>query len=226
MDTDSIENMLRKRTFSISNGTPLSIEIQGIVFKLKSVVIGNVINEYLIIGMPNVSNLNTIKTKLLKGNTVVVRYLEGGTIFGFESKILGWVIEPKKLILIGYPELVTTHDLRDNKRFECYILGELSLSDGTKYSAMIMDLSEKGFRVAIKASDNLNLPVITVGDQVLFHFSLSANNGVSNLSGEVKNIQHDRYRVIIGVMSVEASDEFKKVTNRYIAFLDDAAAGS
>jgi c-di-GMP-binding flagellar brake protein YcgR len=226
MDTDSIENMLRKKTFSISNGTPLSIEIEGVVYKLKSVVIGNVINEYLIIGMPNVSNLNLLKTKLLKGNAVVVRYLEGGTVFGFESKILGSVIEPKKLIFISYPELVTTHDLRDKKRYDCYILGELSLSDGTKYSAMIMDLSEKGFRVAIKAADNLNLPALNIGDQLVFHFRLSASNEILNISGEVKNVQHDRYRVIIGVMSTDGGDEFKKVTDSYITFLDDADAVS
>jgi c-di-GMP-binding flagellar brake protein YcgR len=223
MDVDSIENLQRKKTFSIFNGTRLSIEIEGIFFKLNSFVVGFVINEYLVISMPKFDNLSLLKTKLFKGNKVVVRYLEEGTVFGFESEIMGYLIEPKKLILISYPKLVARHDLRNNKRYDCYILGELSLSDGTKYSAMIMDLSEKGFRVAVKAADNLSMPKINISDQIVFHFRLSESSEILNITGEVKNMQNDGKRIIVGIMSTDVGDEFKKITNSYIAFLDDEA---
>ena len=89
---------------------------------------------------------------------------------------------------------------------------------------MILDLSEMGFRVAVKAADNQLMPEVKVGDQVLFRFMMPGVDGKSELSGVVKNFQQDNQRIITGINFVDFSDQLKHTLKDYIAFLDNIEA--
>src|SRR5271157_5562236 len=89
------------KPFFFPIGIPLQIEIKGISFKMKSVSVGCLPDSCLILTYP--STPMSISRGLFKGNRVIVRYLDGGNVFAFESELVCAAYEPVRLLYVSYP---------------------------------------------------------------------------------------------------------------------------
>ena len=162
-------DLMRGRRLSIEPGTLLQIEIGGIKFRFKSELVGLQADEYLIIKTPLVPSdapFGMIKHKLFRGNDIIVRYLIGGMVYGFQSKLLGAISDPIKLLFLEYPKIVEQHDLRSHERVDCLLPGRLKFKD-TELACLVLDISEKGCRCRIKNQKDKKLPTIKIDDQVV-----------------------------------------------------------
>ena len=220
MDNKEIFGKVTENPLSISCGASLSIEIETIAIKFSSTLLGDTANEYLIIKMPKYGNMTLIRSKLLKGNRIIVRFIEEGSVYGFEAEILGTMNDPAKLIIISYPKIVSQYELREKKRYECIIPGMLHKED-SKYPAVMTDVSEQGCRMTLKARDSHSLFILKIGDPVTFHFIIPGSEGKLLLSGEVKNLQQDNARTILGIKYLDITEDLKKTLNNYIIFMGD-----
>lgn len=220
MDHKEIFAQVVEKPFSIRSGANLSIEIEGITTKFTSTLIGYTENEYLVIKMPKYGNMSLIRAKLLKGNRIVVRFIEEGTIYGFEAEILGAMNDPVKLIIVSYPKIVSQYELRGKKRYECIIPGMLH-QEGNQYAAVMTDVSEQGCSITIKVRDIRSMPALSIGDQVTFHFMIPGSENKLFLSGEVKNLNQGHARTILGIIFLNVTEDLKAVLDRYIIFMGD-----
>ena len=134
------QKLLLGRSLTIPPGTQVQIEIQGILTKLKSYSVGFLPEDCLIFKYPSTPNLGPIAHKLYKGNKIVVGYVDKGNVFGFQSEMLGYTMEPVKLIFVAYPTIIARHSLRKGKRVFCSLLAEVDVN-GERFEGLITDIS-------------------------------------------------------------------------------------
>lgn len=122
----SVQEMLNVgKSFLVPLGTRLQVEIGGVDIKLESYCVGLIPDDAIIIKYPQTGNLGSISHKLFKGNKVTLRYIYGGSVFAFQSEVLGVTSEPFRLVFIAYPALIARHRLRKNSRVQCYLPAEM-----------------------------------------------------------------------------------------------------
>ena len=150
-------------------GTSLQIEIQGLDAKIKTKLIGMETWEYLILKAP--TGYTGIRNKMVEGNKVVVRYVQEGSVYGFEAYILGVLEKPVSLLVIDYPRAVEEKTLRKTERRDCYIICTLGM-DGEESEGVLVDISATGCRCIApnirmaggKAEPKLDSPISIVFD--------------------------------------------------------------
>ncbi|MBI5463219.1 MAG: flagellar brake protein [Gammaproteobacteria bacterium] len=131
---------------NIEMGTPLFVEIDGIEGKLKSKLIGLEPGSYLVIATPH--GPPGARSKFTPGNRVTLRYVNQGSVYGFETGILGDVRTPVNLLLIAYPRMIVEKSLRKAERFDCYIPCHIEAA-GITGDGTIVDISMAGCRCII-----------------------------------------------------------------------------
>lgn len=222
MDTKETFGNVIETPFPISLpcGASLSIEIGGITTKFSSKLIGYAVHEYLIIKTPIFGNVGLLTAKLFTGNKIIVRFVADGTVYGFEAEILGMMSAPVKLLVSSYPKVVHQYELRGEKRYECIIPGTLHKEDD-KYPAAMTDVSQQGCGITVKARDSHAMPIFKIGDQVAFHFVVPGSEEKLFLSGELKNLNQDKTRTILGVTFLDITDGLKNTLNNYIMLMGD-----
>ena len=104
--------------FSFPVGIPLQIEIEGISFKMASTSIGYLADRYLVIKYPH--HFDIYFENVLQGDKIGVRYLDRGTVFGFESELIADA-QNLSALFISYPLRIVRKDLRRSRRMGCYL---------------------------------------------------------------------------------------------------------
>ncbi len=200
-DTDfREEKLLLGRSLTIPPGTQVQIEIQGIVPKLKSQSGGFLPEDCLIFKYPSTPGLGPIVHKLYKGNKIVVGYVDKGSVFGFQSEILGYTTEPVKLIFVAYPTVIARHSLRKGKRVFCSLLAEVDV-DGQKFEGLITDISGTGCCLTITAqSAEQSLPGMRINQDFPIFLQLPGIETPVEIVGRVKNFQREAQRISIGTL--------------------------
>lgn len=74
------------KPFLLPPGTPLQLEIQDVSVKMNSLSVGYVAEKCLIIKYPSTGGFGPVSNKLFKGNKITVRYVNDGSVFGFQSE--------------------------------------------------------------------------------------------------------------------------------------------
>ncbi|MBN1548003.1 MAG: flagellar brake protein [Syntrophaceae bacterium] len=227
MQTQGINNeiidSIVENTVIIPVGTFLKIDIEGISYRLNSEIVGYEKSEYLIIKMPKSSNINYLKTKFYRGNKIIIRYLDRGTVYRFETEIIGIMYDPARLILTKYPKIVSEYDLRDKRRYECFIPAQAKLDQDT-YLGMIVDISENGCLLMLKASENDKLPASNIGDQFEFTIVIPGTDVGQKLSMEIRNIKRDSNVCFLGGNFIQINEELKKTMADYISIIDQLSS--
>jgi hypothetical protein len=212
------------KSFILPVGTPLQIEIEGVTMKLNSMSIGLFPDQYIIIKYPYVSNIGALDHKLLKGNKVSVRYLNGGTIFGFRSDVIGVSNHPFRLIFIEFPTTIVRHSLRETRRVECSLPAELcsaAVNDGIipdiVHSGIVSDISLSGcaFNMGI-VSAGQRFPDIKMNEPVTLALQLPGIEKKFELSGEVRRMQRDAQRMDIGIRFHKIDEETRGGITEFI----------
>ena len=200
----------------ITVGTQLQIEIEGVSLRFKSTLIGMVFNKCLIMDAPFA---NTIKTKLFQGNKIVVRFMYEGTVFGFESELMQAISDPIKAIFVSYPKIIARHELRSQKRIESFLPSELMIKN-KMHRGVILDISEKGCRCLIKASEGEKLPSITLDEQIVVKFQLPGVEDKMAISGIVKNLQRDDKELHLGIKFDKIPHLVQTKINQYVSSVE------
>jgi c-di-GMP-binding flagellar brake protein YcgR len=182
------------KSFLLPVGTRLQVEIGGIDIKLESSAVGLIPDDAIIIKYPVTGNLGSITHKLFKGNKVMIRYIYGGSVFAFQSEMLGSTSDPFRLIFIAYPSLIARHRLRKNSRVQCY-LSPLSIQ-GCCFGM-------------IRSSSNQTPPHIKIEGLVAVQIQLPGIETKIELVGAVRRSELDANKMNIGIQFKEIDEDIK-----------------
>ncbi|NIA09116.1 MAG: hypothetical protein GWP10_05010 [Nitrospiraceae bacterium] len=204
------------RRISIELGTQLQINIAGVDFKLKSTLIGIKPDKYLIIEAPLTSPYGNIGHKFFQGNKIIVRYLYKGTVFGFQSELIEEMYVPLRLLFIKYPVIIEEHNLRVQKRIDCFLPIKIKFKDKIK-EGIILDISEGGCCcVSKKAATDKELISVQIDEEVTLKCQFPGIEGEQAISGKVKTIKRDKQQMTLGVMFSEIDPKIKDAIAQYV----------
>lgn len=201
---------------AVDIGTPMVVEIPGVDAKIKCPLVGMQPGEFLILRPPK-----SYAYKLFhvgKAPKAVVRYIFNGHIFGFETAMLGAILDPLGLIFLAYPKQVIEHNLRAAPRLECHLPAKVTLND-TEFGGAIQDISPTGCRLSIKTA---LLQAAAAGGPALemslrIDLQLPDQADTLALYGKIKNIDQDAVRVALGVAFVDIGESARTLISRYLA---------
>ena len=215
------------KSFLLPIGTRLQMDIGGIDIKLESYVVGLLPDDAIIIKHPFTGSLGSIAHKLFKGNKVTVRYIHGGSVFAFQSELLGSTSEPFRLIFIAYPSLIARHRLRKNSRVQCYLPAELFLHNKNDADiipdvgngGIVSDLSIQGccFGMIRKSSDQV-LPHVRIEGLATVQIQLPGIETKIELTGLVRRSVRDANKMSIGIEFNEIDQDIEnKIADHIMA---------
>jgi len=205
------------RRISVELGTQMQLEFESIKGRFNSTVVGMDPPAYLIL-KPS-GDASRVAAKLYKGNTVVVRYIHAGSVYGFQSTTLGTIAEPVRLVFIAYPKIVAEHNIRTDKRIECVLPATVTVGEEA-LEAVILDVSQGGCRLSL--SEPPADSGIRVGSELAIAFALPGIEGRLEVEGKVRNVRQDERGLELGVQ-FEPLDETtrEKLCKQYIDALHD-----
>ena len=206
-------------------GLPLQVEVEGVSFRMNSIAVGMIAERFLIMKYPNTGIYGSIDSKMFKGNKIVVRYINGGDVFGFQSELIEMITSPLKLLFISCPSLIVRKNLRSNKRVECSLPARLKPSTKDENmvfeDGLITDISMAGCRFTMmKAAEQARHEM---NGTVMLHIEIPGVEGGIELSGSVKNVQRDSQRISMGVQFAEIDEQKKEKFMEFIATLEKFA---
>ncbi len=187
---------------------------------MTSELIGVETGKYLVIKMPSVQFMGNLSNLLYKGNSIIIRYLHKGTIFGFKSHISHFITNPAKLIFIKYPKRIESHDLRAHKRLDCYLPADVRIMDNTIVGT-ITDISREGCRFIIERAKVENSLILQIGNEIGISFQLPGAKEMLTVTAIQKNLEKGNDNIGIGV---EFSNMDIEVQERLYDFLSTAGA--
>jgi c-di-GMP-binding flagellar brake protein YcgR len=191
-------------------GTILNVQIEGTKDRMTSELIGVEEGEYLVIKMPSVQFMGNLSNLLYKGNSITIRYLHKGTVFGFKSNISHFMTNPAKLIFIEYPKRIESQDLRAHKRLDCYLPADVRIMDNT-IEATITDISREGCCFIIERAKVESSLILRIGSKIGISFQLPGAKEMFTVTSIQKNLKKGDDNVGIGVefnnMDIEAQEK-------------------
>lgn len=128
-------------------GAPLLVQLGGVASHVKATMVGLIPESYVLIALTD--KITGIENKLFEGNDVVVRYLDAGAVYGFQSQIIGRVTKPHRLIFLSYPKVVARKELRHNERVPVLWPAKAEAL-GRIFTGAILDISSGGCRFNFK----------------------------------------------------------------------------
>lgn len=151
---------------------------------------GAVPEKCLIIQTPNVYNP---RTDYAEGDSVTVRYVDDGIVYGFRSEIISHVSNPVRLLFIELPKDVEALELRTTKRVDTVIKTVLTKGE-FRLAGVILNLSGGGCKIALpREYDQVTGDeeilweevALTRGDGVSLSFSVTRGNQAGDMDSTV-----------------------------------------
>ena len=217
MDLKAINALSGEIKIPIDIGTKLHIEIEHISFPVTSIFVGMKKEEYVIITPP--SHLNSIKEKLYDGNIMIVKYLHKGTVYAFQTSLIGTVNQPVKLILLKFPRVIQKHELRSFKRNQCLLPARIVGSSGQR-SIVMKDLNIKGCRCIMTVSPEEKAGV-QLGDEVKVLCKFPGIEAELPVAGTIRNIQRRSQELTVGIEFSDVSDTFRQAMANYVFIVSE-----
>lgn len=217
------------KQFFLPAGIPLQLEINDVSVKMNSMSVGCMDDKCLIVKYPNTGGFGPVSNKLFKGNRVTVRYVNDGSVFGFQSDLLGVATDPVRVLFLGFPKMVACHSLRAARRVGCYLPADLHIDHmrdenflpETFRGGIVEDISELGCNYCmVKGLTDFPLPAVAVGDPVTLSLQLPGIENEVQILGDVRRVDKDVRRVGVGIKFREIDEEKKKGIRDYIATLE------
>lgn len=191
-------------------GVPLSIIVQAAHIEAK--VFGYSRGHYVALHSPGSkpnAGLSTLASRI--GDELIVRFLVDGIAFGFSSCVIHVAAQPDSLVFLEYPKAVAQVSIREDRRMPC----NLVLGDGDRSSALLLDISEAGGRVASRRLSSERHG--TEGMPVSLALALPPPEGDTRcIDGEVVRTKYSRQTTIAGI---RFRQRHRELTTRLAAFL-------
>lgn len=204
---------LKASRLAIELGTELTMEAPRVAGRMKSRLIGLLPNEYLLVKPPPTESLGPLHSVYQEGDTLVLRYLFNGTVFGFRSLVMGAVTHPVKLLVLSHPSQVMEHDIRASRRLDCFIPSRVRIGDGEEVDGTIVDFSETGCQVVLLL-DRLGEQAVQTGLGITARFRLPEEPADVALTGQIHRQGSDDQRLWLGVAFDErAEGPYRRLRN-------------
>jgi c-di-GMP-binding flagellar brake protein YcgR len=209
----------------LSGGTKLGVEIGAQVLisrsgqedrRMACEFAGASTNEFLIIKAPLIPG---VKDMFREGDGVTVRYLAKGVLYGFRVHVLNAVFKPAPLIFIEYPYSVEKIELRRDTRVDCMLPCSIELESGDSVSAMIIDLSLSGCRLACildRSEGCEKLLQAAEGKSVTLSFTPPSGNSPVRIGGRLKSLSSSGNSAYTGIEFYEPDEATRKALTEYI----------
>ncbi len=188
LSKDDIENLR-----SLKPGTVVDLQVTTPTApkRVRVAYVGMEIPNCLIFQVPTTAKWMTVRDLLVVDNDLVVRYvLEGtvGQVIAFRTSVLKLLSKPSGLLITSFPDRVESIGLRSSKRAQPGIAVSVSsdvVSSGTKTTGIVVDISNKGCRLAMPV--NPDWPILEEGSKLSLNFRVGEQE--NTLIASVKN-QH------------------------------------
>lgn len=214
-----IEELLKEKSpgmrLELEIGTTLMLEFAGVAGRQKGLFVGMVRDEYLVVHLESVSSLHG---KFFPGSQVVIRFLAGGMVYGFQSAIRSLFTEHGiRLLFVSYPKIVQNVSLRKHRRFESYLRCSLHVHE-KKHEGIMLDLSITGCKLSVSMDD---APSFDIGERISLSFKLPGVSGVQHVEGSIRNVFKDSQDLRLGIRFERGDTSVAKNIKSYVKSMLD-----
>jgi c-di-GMP-binding flagellar brake protein YcgR len=219
ISNDNIDNLGTR--ISVEIGTPVKVELEDIEIPMQSSIVGLENDKYIIIKAPE--PFKRIKHKLYTGNEMIVRYISGGTVYAFQTKVMETILKPIPLLFIEYPRIIQRHDLREQKRTNCHMPTRIIVGE-TENIGCIVDMAKFGCRCIVQASKNSKLIKYDLENQITMKSIFPGSKDIVCISGVIKNVKRTKAEYDLGILfTKETPVESQKIISWFISTIEEFA---
>ena len=207
---------------AIGLGTPVQVELEGVAGRTPGTLVGLVPERYLVLGLGGERDANY--SKLFKGNSIVVRYIFDGAVYGFQTASLGSVTSPDRLLFVSYPSIVAEQSLRSFPRSACVLAAEIEIDD-EETPAQVLDLSVRGLQLVYREElededDEPGSTMPDVEDDITVKVTLPGAADAVEIATTVRNQGFDdEGRCRLGVEFEEPDEDLVEAITNYVSAL-------
>ena len=203
----------------INAGSNVTIEVctpAGQRKKFRSVYIGCLPQEYVMVQFPESQKLGGFSHYISQGTSITVRGLiEGreGAVIAFMSTISQTVLIPSRIMVLDYPNQITLQHLRSSIRIDTELVAKIKI-DNKFWQTTITDLSVNGCHLDIIEGESL---VLTENKAVEIIFENYPRLEGLNIIANICNIKNQIQGVSFGVKFSDLSkDPISKLLHHII----------
>jgi c-di-GMP-binding flagellar brake protein YcgR len=203
-DFRNVPTILTKPRLAVGLMVQMELFHAGQTQRLQTKVVGWRDGHYLIVDTPLIDGKRVMHQF---GKNVVIRYVLGGVIFGFATRLTGVQQNADFLWFLSFPEDAEARDLRRRPRVDTFLFADSGGGERWK----IINVSENG---ALVVADR----IATTGEAVNLSFTLPNGVLIKDIAGKVRRTESRSQGVALGV----EFDETEQQQRRLIAQFADA----
>jgi len=195
------EEEVTKSLSMLVSGSSIMVELSILStkkIKFKSVFIGFLPNQFILIQLPSLSKDSELSAYLKQGVACTVRSLvEGkeGSVIAFITSIEQTIKIPTKMLVLNIPKQVALQSLRKRTRIETQLNFESVLNKNT-IKGLIINISIDGCLLKIKRDEQLS---ITEGEKLSFSIPDQSFEEFSAIDGKVCNVKTTSKVHMVGI---------------------------
>jgi len=183
--------------------------------KLSGRIVGLSEYNYLILEIPLVIGH---RARYVPGATVIVKFVNEGTVYGFYSEILQVHYEPAPIMYLKYPNEVESFEFRAHKRFVCKTPARM-FNDEAHYHCLIDDISSGGCSLTVHQSSLKEEEHISLDEKARLVFNLSGLGEIELMCTVRSMLQEDKI-LSYGVEFDATGDSYEQL-GRYLEMLSN-----
>ncbi len=169
-------------------GMEIMLHLKGISSNLKSNIIGIRHGRYIIVGIPQISHIDSM---IQVGDKAIVIYAYADSLYSFEANIINYITSPDRLLFLSYPNLSDQDKLQEDHRVNCNIVGSIkNNTHNTELTGVLQDIGIGGCRFLTDETSGAS-PAYRIGDKIELTLKRTGSKGPFIVSGKLLNItQH------------------------------------
>ncbi len=203
--------MEKKEKLVLTPGTELTMQIEGMEEKFRSILVGIESPVYLMVRMQIPTRF---RNQIDKGTIFIVRYLYLGNVYGFKTKTIDSVDKPYRITFLSYPETVESLNIRKAQRVSCFIPGTIEINN-QQIRGLVMEISRSGTRFRISSDPDL-IREVTINDSIRISFPLLGFEGIHNFKGIIKSVNSDSEGLYLGIQFEDIKPGVENMIEVYV----------
>lgn len=202
MDSHNADRSAGSR-LAIELGTPVQVDAPRVNGRFRAELVGLVPGACVILTHPSV--------QYATGDSITIRYIHQGAVYGFRTDVRAVVSHPVKLLIVGYPQAVQEQNLRQSPRLECTLPCRIAVSGGEPQMGLLRDISRDGCRILL-ARDGETQVEVEQGARVALSFWIPPQERVFEVPGDVRRFAADGRNLQLGIaFEVPAEEAYDAV---------------
>ncbi|MBF0564894.1 MAG: flagellar brake protein [Nitrospirae bacterium] len=213
-----MNNRQMNNRLKLDINTKLQINIQGLDGKLNGEFAGIANDRYIMatISFDQDGRYGAPCEKILRGNSIIIRYICDGKVFGFESTVLDFITIPLGLLFINYPTDVEEMDLRRQRRLTCFLPAKLMV-DYNSVPGAVVDISKTGCRFQTKVDNVFDEKALLKNNDVTIEFLLPGVEDQHSVDISIKNYSKQDSVALIGIQFTRIKEKTKRYVDSFIS---------